>query len=245
MIVEICCGSYYDALQASRGGAKRIELNSSLHLGGLTPSLGTLKLVKENTDLNIICMVRPRGAGFCYNDEDFEVMLKDCELLLENGADGIAFGCLNQDFSLDLNKNKALIDIIKKHNGIAVFHRAFDLVKDIDRTIKQLIDLGVNRILTSGLKEKAVDGKDILKYLQDTYGHLIEILPGSGINASNAKEIIDETNVIQIHSSCKDWILDPTTKSLNVSFGYTNNINQSNYEVVNKDLVSLLINSVK
>ena len=94
-IVEVCCGSYYDALQAQYGGARRIELNSALHLGGLTPSLATLLKVKDNTDLEVICMVRPRGAGFCYNDEDFEVMKLDAEILLDNGADGIAFGVLS------------------------------------------------------------------------------------------------------------------------------------------------------
>ena len=72
-ILEVCCGSYYDALQAQKGGARRIELNSALHLGGLTPSLATLLKIKEDTDLEVICMVRPRGAGFCYNDEDFEI----------------------------------------------------------------------------------------------------------------------------------------------------------------------------
>ena len=96
-IVEVCCGSYYDALQAQYGGARRIELNSALHLGGLTPSLATLLKVKDNTDLEVICMVRPRGAGFCYNDEDFEVMKLDAEILLDNGADGIAFGCLDEE----------------------------------------------------------------------------------------------------------------------------------------------------
>lgn len=87
-IAEICCGSYEDALAAYRGGARRIELNSALYLGGLTPSLGTLRLTKQNTKLKVIAMVRPRGAGFCYSDADFTVMKADAELLLENGADG-------------------------------------------------------------------------------------------------------------------------------------------------------------
>ena len=94
-IIEICCGSYYDALQAACGGAKRIELNSALMLGGLTPSIATLKLVKQNIpDLKVITMVRPRGAGFCYSQEEFAVMEAECYELLEAGADGIAFACL-------------------------------------------------------------------------------------------------------------------------------------------------------
>ena len=102
-IVEICCGSFYDALQAAEGGAKRIELNSALMLGGLTPSTATLKLVKQNIpDLKVITMVRPRGAGFCYSKEEFRVMEAECLELLEAGADGIAFGCLKADGNLDV-----------------------------------------------------------------------------------------------------------------------------------------------
>ena len=108
-IVEICCGSYYDALQAAKGGAKRIELNSALMLGGLTPSTATLKLVKQNIpDLKVITMVRPRGAGFCYSHEEFQVMAAECQELLEAGADGIAFGCLKADGTLDKEKNSHL-----------------------------------------------------------------------------------------------------------------------------------------
>lgn len=89
-IVEICCGSYEDALNAYRGGASRIELNSALHLGGLTPSLASLVLTKKHTDLKVITMIRPRGAGFCYSEDEFEVMKADTLLMMEHGADGVA-----------------------------------------------------------------------------------------------------------------------------------------------------------
>ena len=105
-VAEICCGGYEDALAAYHGGAKRIELNSALYLGGLTPSLGTLILTKKNTDLKVIAMVRPRGAGFCYSAADFEVMKADAELLLQNGADGIAFGCLNENGEIEENQTR-------------------------------------------------------------------------------------------------------------------------------------------
>ena len=108
-LVEICCGSYEDALNAYYGRAKRIELNSALHLGGLTPSIASLKLTKKNTNLKIITMIRPRGAGFCYNDIEFEVMKEDARCMLENKADGIAFGCLNQDGSINEKQTKEMI----------------------------------------------------------------------------------------------------------------------------------------
>ena len=101
-MIEICCGSYEDALNAYYGGAKRIELNSALHLGGLTPSIGSLKLTKNTTNLKVICMVRPRGAGFCYTDIEFKQMMIEAKDLLENGADGIAFGFLLKNHEIDI-----------------------------------------------------------------------------------------------------------------------------------------------
>ena len=168
-LVEICCGSYEDALNAYYGKAKRIELNSALHLGGLTPSIASLKLTKKNTNLKIITMIRPRGAGFCYNDIEFEVMKEDARCMLENKADGIAFGCLNQDGSINEKQTKEMIDIIKEYQGEVVFHRAFDCVADPYASIELLIHLGVDRILTSGLKPKAMDGKELIKDLQNKF----------------------------------------------------------------------------
>lgn len=244
-IVEICCGSYYDALQAFEGGAKRIELNSSLYMGGLTPSLASLKLTKSHTNLKVICMVRPRGAGFYYNEEDYETMLEDCQILMENGADGIAFGFLKEDSSIDEERTKKMIDIIKSYHGEVVFHRAFDCVKDPYKSIETLISLGVDRILTSGLKAKAVDGKDLIKELQDQYGSQIQILAGSGMNASNAKEMMEYTGIYQVHSSCKDWICDPTTSSQYVTYSYAVHPNEQNFDVVSKELVKEIVNSIE
>jgi copper homeostasis protein len=239
-IVEICCGSYYDAVQAYEGNAKRIELNSALYLGGLTPTISSLRLTKANTDLKVICMVRNRGGGFCYNDEDFLTMYNDCELLLENGADGIAFGFLDESFHIDLSKTNKMIQLIKKYNKETVFHRAFDQVENPYTAIEQLIQLGVDRVLTSGLKDKAIEGKELIKDLQEKYGEQIQILAGSGINASNAKEMMDYTKINQVHSSCKNWIQDVTTTN-HVSFSFHND----EYDVVDKQLVTYLIDSIK
>lgn len=243
-IVEICCGSYEDALNADHGGAIRIELNSGLHLGGLTPSLGTLLLTKKNTLLKVIAMLRPRGAGFCYSEDEFLVMLEDAEILMSYGADGLAFGCLKQDGSIDIEKNKAIIDIIKKYQGEVVFHRAIDCVKDIDKSMKILIDLGVNRILTSGLQSKAIEGKDAIKELQEKYGKQIEILAGSGVNATNAKELMEYTGIQQVHSSCKDWHNDPTTIGQVVSFEYASHPHQADYDIVSLEMVKAIVKSL-
>lgn len=243
-MLEICCGSYEDALAAYHGGAKRIELNNALHLGGLTPSLGALRLTKKNTDLKVITMVRPRGAGFHYSAADFETMKIDTELMMQNGADGIAFGCLDEHGNIDVSQTQEIIDIIKKYDGEVVFHRAFDCVQDPYQSIEKLIEMGVDRILTSGLKAKAMDGIDLIADLQKKYGDKIELLAGSGMNASNAKEMMDKTGISQVHSSCKGWVCDPTTTGEEVSYSYAPEPHANDYDVVDEELVKKLVASV-
>ena len=243
-IIEICCGSYEDAINAWHEGAKRIELNSALYMGGLTPSLGTLRLVKQNTDLKVICMVRPRGGGFCYSEADFETMKTDAEILMEHGADGIAFGCLDEEGNIHIERTLEIIDIIKKYEGEAVFHRAFDCVKNPYESMETLIAMGVDRVLTSGLKAKAMDGMELIAQLQEAYGDKIEILAGSGINASNAGDIMEKTGIWQVHSSCKGYRHDPTTTGEEVTYSYMEGVHKDDYDVVEEELVKKLVESV-
>lgn len=243
-ILEICCGSYEDALAAYHGGAKRIELNSALYLGGLTPSLGALVLTKKNTNLKVIAMVRPRGAGFHYSKAEFETMKLDTELMMKNGADGVAFGCLDEQGNIDVVQTRELIEIIKKYHGEAVFHRAFDCVQDPYQSIEILIKMGADRILTSGLKAKAMDGIELITALQKKYGDKIEILAGSGMNASNAKEMMEQTGIWQVHSSCKGWITDRTTTGEEVTYSYAAQPHTDDYDVVDVELVKKLVSSI-
>ena len=172
-------------------------------------------------------------------------MKEDARYMLENQADGIAFGCLNQDGTSNEKQTKEMIAIIKEYHGEAVFHRAFDCVADPYTSIELLIDLGIDRILTSGLKPKAMEGKALIKDLQTKYGSQIEILAGSGMNASNAKEMMDDTGIYQVHSSCKDWVNDPTTKTHEVSYAYAPSPHENDYDVVSKELVEKIVESIK
>lgn len=244
-IIEICCGSYEDALAAYRGGAKRIELNSALHLGGLTPSLGALLLTKEHTDLKVIAMVRPRGAGFHYGEADFETMKRDAELLLFHGADGIAFGCLNEGDGIQEKQTEEMVEIIRKYQGEAVFHRAFDCVPDPYEAMELLIRLGIDRVLTSGQEAKAMDGIALIGELQKRYGDRIEILAGSGMNASNADEMMERTGIFQVHSSCKGWKPDPTTTGEKVSYSYAAAPHENDYDIVEERKVRELTRNLK
>ncbi|WP_373163234.1 copper homeostasis protein CutC [Agathobaculum sp. Marseille-P7918] len=239
-MLEICCGSYEDALNAYRGGAERIELNSALHLGGLTPTAACLSLVLRDTKVKVICMVRPRGAGFCYTPDEKTQMFAEAEELLSRGSHGIAFGFLTENAEIDVKETEKMVKLIHQYGGEAVFHRAFDCVSNPHESIETLIELGVDRVLTSGLAEKAMGGKDLIRALQEKYGSRIELLAGSGVNASNVRELMEYTGVSQAHSSCKDWQTDPTTSGEQVSYAFAAAPHENCYDVVSQELVAKL-----
>lgn len=239
---EICCGSWKDVMAAYNGGARRIELNSALYLGGLTPSLAALRLAKEKTNLKVIAMVRPRGAGFHYCDLEAEEMFFEARLLLENGADGLAFGFLRPDGKIDQEKSGRMIELIHSFNKEAVFHRAFDCCGDGFEAIQTLIDLKADRLLTSGMEDKAIDALPFLKQMNEKFGKQIEILAGSGVNAENAVEIYQATGIKQLHSSCKTWEKDPTTSMNHVSYRYHA---ADDFETVDEKKVAKFVEAVK
>ncbi|MBW9212884.1 copper homeostasis protein CutC [Trueperella sp. zg.1013] len=237
-IFEVCAGSVSDCIQAELGGANRVELNSALSLGGLTPSLATLQQVKAKTSLPVICMVRPRPAGFCYDKVEKETMFLDAKLLLENGADGLAFGFLHKDTSIDVDTTKQMVDLIHSYQKEAVFHRAFDCVNDPFMAIERLISCAVDRLLTSGLQAKAIDGSALIAKLQKCYGDRIQLLAGSGINASNILELKELTKVHQFHSSCRVWKKDLTTSVGNVSYAFHA---KDDYDIVGLENVKRIV----
>lgn len=241
-LFEVCAGSVQDCINAQLGGADRVELNSALHLGGLTPSLAMLKLVKEKTSLKVICMDRPRAAGFCYDDVEIETMFEDAKILLENGADGISFGFLNSDATINVTETKKMVELIHQYQKEAVFHRAFDCVDDPMHAIKQLIDCGVDRILTSGLQPTAMQGASVLEKLQSAFGDQIELLAGSGINANNIRALKEQTGLHQFHGSCKEWCKDPTTAVGNVSYAYHES---DDYDCVSLEKVRSIVQELR
>ena len=243
--VEICCGGYEDALQAARGGAERIELNSALYLGGLTPGIGSMKLVREDTDLSVISMVRPRGGGFCYSDAEYKAMYRDAMELLEAGSDGIAFGFLLNGGEIDQDRTGQMTELIHSYGKTAVFHRALDCAGACDESVEKLIALHVDRVLTSGGKKTAWEGRERIQQLQKSYGDQIQILAGSGINSENAQKFINETGVSQIHSSCKGWRQDPTIQGDDVSYAYAKGVYSSMFEIVSEQKTVNLLDALK
>lgn len=202
--IEICCGSINDVMTASSfAEVDRIELNCALELGGLTPSLSTLKAARQCSDKKIIAMVRTRTAGFCYSPQELEIMYRDAELFLQNGADGIVFGFLNADGTVDEYQTERMVRMIHSYGREAVFHKAFDAAKDPFQTMETLIGCGIERVLTSGREESVTAGIPLLKQLQSRCGNAIEILPGGGVSAANAVQVIRETGCTQLHMSAK------------------------------------------
>lgn len=243
-MVEICTGSYADCMAAFHGGAERVELNSALSVGGLTASVAVLRCVKKETTLKVICMVRPRAGGFCYDEAETKIMMEEARLLLENGADGIAFGFLHADGTVHRERTLQMSELIHSFGKEAVFHRAFDVTKDPFQAMEVLLSCKIDRLLTSGQRAKAMQGSELIAQLQDRFGDRIEILAGSGVNAQNAGELLAHTGIRQVHSSCKGYRLDPTTASEHVSYAYLDDAHAMEYDVVEETLVRALIDAL-
>lgn len=242
--VEICTGSYADCMAAFHGGAERVELNSALSVGGLTASVAVLRRVKKETMLKVICMVRPRAGGFCYDEAETKIMMEEARLLLENGADGIAFGFLHADGTVHRERTLQMSELIHSFGKEAVFHRAFDVTKDPFQAMEVLLSCKIDRLLTSGQRAKAMQGSELIAQLQDRFGDRIEILAGSGVNAQNAGALLARTGIRQVHSSCKGYRLDPTTASEHVSYAYLDDAHAMEYDVVEETLVRALIDAL-
>lgn len=219
--VEVCAGNVMDCIKAQENGADQIELNSGLYLGGLTPSLASLQIAKEKVHIPLYPMLRVRGGGFCYDDLEIETMRQDAHHFARAKADGLVFGFLNEDRSIDTQTTKEFVDICKAYGIEAIFHRAFDNVKNPYNAIELLIECGITRVLTSGLQKSAHEGMRLIKDLQEKYSHQIEIIVGAGINENNVEEIIQNTGINFVHSSFKKWEIDPTTQGESVSYAYS------------------------
>jgi len=244
VLVEICCGSFEDALSAEKSGADRIELNSCLFQGGLTPSLGTFIEVKKRLKIPVMVMVRPRGAGFCYSDEDIQVMHRDAELFIQYGADGIVFGFLNSDGTVDMKNVEKMMEIIGSKQ--AVFHRAFDVVPDPFKAVDQLAELGVTRIMTSGQEATVFEGVSLIRELVSYSGNRVKILPGGGITLKNVDEIVKATGVDEVHVAAFSVRYDRSTGgNPKIYYGGALYPPEDRYETADRGLIAQIVSKVK
>jgi copper homeostasis protein len=204
--MEVCVDSLESALAAVQGGAQRIELCSSLDQGGLTPSLGLFKLIRRRLplELNIFIMIRCRSGDFIYDENELNVMEEEIRVFIQSNEriDGFVLGTLNPDGTIDIENLKRLIQEIPKDISLT-FHRAFDFLAKWETGIDQLIQLGFQRILTSGQETNAYYGRKCLRQMISYAQNRIIILPGCGITVTNLESILRETGAKEFHASAR------------------------------------------
>jgi copper homeostasis protein len=239
VLLEVAVASLEDALAAQSGGADRLELNTALGFGGLTPSLGTLIEVKTAVALPVLVMIRPRPGGFTYGEADFRVMQRDIDLALQHGADGIVFGILSPEGHIDADRCLPLVR--QAAERVAVFHRAFDVTPDSLAALEQLIDLGFRRVMTSGQEETAYNGAHRIAELVRRAAGRIEILPAGGINRFTVADVLARTGCDQVHASLRAKREDRSVAARpHVSFGGAVRLPEDCYDTTSAEAVAEL-----
>lgn len=198
--LEVCAASMQSVAAAAEGGARRIELCSALSLDGLTPSMGMIRIVKERfPQLTLHVLVRPREGNFVYNDVELATMQSDIIECRKAGADSIVVGALTPEGDIDL---AAMQRLMEAADTLPVtFHRAFDVCRHPEEALEQVIALGCRRILTSGQQPTAEQGIALLHRLNQQADGRIILMPGGGVNATNAPLILQQTGCQEIHAS--------------------------------------------
>ena len=208
-LLEVCADSVRSAVEAQAGGADRIELCSGLVIGGLSPSVAMFEQVKKNVDIPVRVLLRPRFGDFCYDGYEFETLKEEVCLFREAGADGVVIGILKPDGRLDTDRMKELVECAKsesksgKRPCAVTFHRAFDVCRSPYEALRQCIELGIDTILTSGQKDSAWNGRELLKELVREAAGEIEILAGAGISPEVIGKLADYAGVTSFHMSGK------------------------------------------
>lgn len=242
---EVCANSVESCLAAQAGGADRVELCAGIPEGGTTPSYGEISVAREllsTTRLHVI--IRPRGGDFLYSPVEVKTMLKDIEMARQLGADGVVFGCLTAEGEIDI---LVMQELMKASQGLSVtFHRAFDVCRHPQKALEQIIELGCNRILTSGQQPTAEQGIPLLKELQEQAAGRIILLAGCGVNEKNISRIASETGIREFHFSARKTIKSEMIyKNESVSMGGTVHIDEYERNVTATQRVMDTIQAVK
>lgn len=217
-ILECCVDSVESAIHAAKGGASRLELCSNLVIGGTTPDVALVKEIKKYTDIRIHALIRPRFGDFCYTVHEMEIMKMQIHALKEAGVDGVVIGVLDIDGNLDMPKMQ---ELMKEAEGLSVtLHRAFDMCRDPYQALEEAISLRIHTILTSGQKQSAWEGRELLAELVKKADGRIDIMAGAGIGASVIEQLQPVTKVTSYHMSGKVTLDSPMKyRKADVSMG--------------------------
>jgi copper homeostasis protein len=197
-LLEIYVDSVESAMAAEAGGAGRIELCDNLLEGGTTPSLGMIRAIRSRLKIPINVIIRPRGGDFCYTDMEFEVMQSDILIAKESGVDGVVIGILTPSGKVDRERTVQLIALARPMS--VTFHKAFDMTSDPYKTLEDLIDLGVDRVLTSGQEVSVIEGLEMIVALSKQAAGRITVMPGGGITARNLAKVLASTGAKELHA---------------------------------------------
>ena len=246
ILVEVCCGSADDVIEAKKAGADRVELNSDLFHGGLTPTVGSLLVAKRETGMKIMTMIRPREGGFCYTEAEFAVAIEDAKQLLANGSDGLVFGFLHTDGTIDVKRTAILANLAYSAGKEAVFHRAIDVVPDWKQALDLLIDLNITRVLTSGQEADVSNGTETVREMIRYAAGRIQILPGAGITVRNYQRIVAETGTDQIHLAAHRSVADTSVlNNRSIFYGGCLYPPEDRFNMIDKEYISGIVTGLE
>jgi copper homeostasis protein len=206
ILLEICANSATSALAAQKGGATRVELCENLHEGGCTPSYGQIQVARRLLNIPLYVLLRPRSGDFVFNDIEFEVMMADLLFCIETRCDGIVIGILNTDSTVNVERCSKMVKLARQYGLGVTFHRAFDLCRDMDQALEDIIALGCDNILTSGGKTTAIEGAVKLASLVRSAAGRINIMAGGGVSEYNVADLMKYTGVQHMHTSARKQI---------------------------------------
>ena len=195
--IEACVNSVESAIEAEVGGAHRVELCDNLHDGGTTPSIGSIDAAHTQLDIDFNVMIRPRGGDFLYSDLELDIMRADVLAARAAGADGVVFGMLKADGTVNVEQSRQLVELAGPMS--TTFHRAFDMCADPLAALEDLVSLGIDRVLTSGQRPSAIEGAALIKELVEAAHQRIIVMPGVGIDATNVAHLIGLTGSREYH----------------------------------------------
>lgn len=206
-ILECCADSVESALNAAEGGASRLELCANLPIGGTTPDLALYHRIRKESEIRIHALIRPRFGDFCYSDYEMDIMREQIRMFRQEKAQAVVIGVLNEDGELNL---QAMERLIQEAEGMSVtLHRAFDMCRDPFRAMEEAVSLGVDTILTSGQRESAWEGRELLAELVRRAEGRIDIMAGGGIGADVIRRLRPITGGTSYHMSGKVTLESP------------------------------------
>ena len=242
--LEICVDNVASAIDAQKAGAVRVELCSNLPEGGTTPGLGTIVSARNNLKIGLHVIIRPRGGDFLYSALEYDIMRREIISCGESGVDGVVLGILDRSGNIDVERTAKLIELARPMS--ATFHRAFDMCNDPDKGLEDVIAAGADRLLTSGQKNKAEEGLELIGKLIRQAGKRIIIMPGSGLNESNIVHVARETGAREFHLTGRKVIESGMIFHRQyISMGGTSGLSEYSRKVADPDMIKRIVTLLK